>query len=158
MLALGVGTPEAFPPCASPPAPSVFFYPVPAIILPSLPYRNFPRGFFPMATYHWLMNNHDDQLHRLLRQCRDIEVPGDFDANVRRRIRLAQTEGAGVPWLAWLWRPAFSLPVTLAVGLLIGLAGAMFASPQRPPTSRSELTFMAPTTLAGAVLHQETRK
>ena len=60
-----------------------------------------------------MMNQDDDKLRGLLEQWRDIEPAGNFEANVRRRIRLAAIEPQRTPWLAvLLWRPAF---VTAAV-------------------------------------------
>jgi len=94
------------------------------------------------------MNHQDDQLHRLLQHWREVEPAGNFDAQVWRRIR--QSEPARRPWLIdWLPRPAWTLAAAVAVGLVIGIASGVFSAPVVPPTE--QLSFLAPTTLAGAL-------
>jgi hypothetical protein len=90
----------------------------------------------------------DDKLRALLKQWRDIEPAGNFDANVRRRIRLAAAEPRRTSWLAeLLWRPAFATGAALLLSAVIGTwAGMTTANRQQP---RAELQFMAPGTLAG---------
>ncbi|MEI6083594.1 MAG: hypothetical protein WCS70_04760 [Verrucomicrobiota bacterium] len=56
-------------------------------------------------------------LSKLLRQWRDIEPRGDFEANVLRRIRLA---GRAPARPFWLWQPAFSVAAAVIVALVIG--------------------------------------
>ena len=80
----------------------------------------------------------DSDLSKLLRQWRDIEPPGNFEANVRRRIRLATPE----PKPIWLWRPVFA---AVALSILIGASAGILSS--RP--QRAEMEFMSAGTLAG---------
>jgi hypothetical protein len=88
------------------------------------------------------MSQNDDKLSNLLRQWRGVEPPGNFEANVRRRIRLA-AEQPRKSWLAGLlWRPALAAAV---LSILIGSsAGILSARPQQP-----EMQFMSAGTLAG---------
>lgn len=44
------------------------------------------------ASYRWVMNQNEDKLRVLLKQWRDIEPRGNFEANVWRRIRIAAAE------------------------------------------------------------------
>jgi hypothetical protein len=82
------------------------------------------------------MNDFD--LQRLLRRWRDIEPAGSFEANVRRRIRLATPE----PKRIWLWRPAFA---AVALSIVIGALAGVFSFRQQP----AEMKFMSAGTLAG---------
>src|ERR1051325_3290894 len=50
------------------------------------------RGFLFSQTYYWVMNQHNDKLRALLRQWREIEPRGNFEASVWRRIRTAAAE------------------------------------------------------------------
>jgi hypothetical protein len=80
----------------------------------------------------------DPKLTELLRCWRDVEPPANFEANVWRRIRLANAgRPAEVGWLDWLWQPG----VAVLIAAIIGLAVA------HPP--RRELGFMSAGTLAG---------
>jgi anti-sigma factor RsiW len=85
------------------------------------------------------MNENDAKLKALLRHWREIEPPANFEANVRRRIRLAEAEAP--PWL--LWRPAFAMAV--AASIVIGVTGGVLSARQ----TRGELQFMSAGTLAG---------
>lgn len=96
--------------------------------------------------------NRDDQLSALLRQWRDIEAPGNFEANVWRRIRLAQAEPpARITLAEWLrqlvWQPAFSVGVALAI--VIGAVGGMRAAPVPATRAHPEVGFLSAGTLAG---------
>jgi len=95
------------------------------------------------------MNQKDDKLSSLLRQWRDVEPAGNFEANVRRRIRLAVVDSPRSAWLAGLsWRPAIS--VAVAVSVIIGSsAGIVTAVKSARPTS-GELQFLSAGTLAGS--------
>jgi len=93
------------------------------------------------------MSQHDEQLHRLLRQWRDLEPRPAFAVDVRRRIRLAEpvpvNRRAG-------WLPSWaSLGAAVAVALVVGMWSGRQAAPgfAQPPT-----TFMAPDSLAGSYL------
>jgi anti-sigma-K factor RskA len=84
----------------------------------------------------------DDKLNHLLRQWRDIEPSGNFEAGVRRRIRLA--EAPRQSWLGeLLWRPAFAM--ALAVSVLIGASAGTLSSGRQ----HTEMQFMSAGTLAG---------
>jgi hypothetical protein len=83
---------------------------------------------------------YDQQLRQILRHWRDIDPPGDFEANVRHRIRLAEP----ARWQGWfLWRPAFAT-AAIAFSIAIGAAGGAISSPKH-----SEMQFMSAGTLAG---------
>jgi hypothetical protein len=100
------------------------------------------------VAYYWLMNNQDDQLHRLLQQWREIEPAANFEAQVWRRIR--QPAPAWADWLrAWVPRPAVALPVAVAAGVVIGIGSGLFSVPAVPATE--QLSFLAPHTLAGSL-------
>ena len=89
-------------------------------------------------TLYWVMK--DDQLHNLLRQWRDVEAPGNFEANVWRRIRQSEASApTPVGWLEWLWRPGVALAASITVSVMIGVfsgihsAGSRNAALDTPP-------------------------
>ena len=91
------------------------------------------------------MNQNDDKLRALLKRWPDIAPAGNFEANVRRRIRLAATEPQA--WfVALLWRPAF-VTAAIALSIFIGGSAGVFVSRQQ---DRAELQFMSAGTLAGS--------
>ena len=103
------------------------------------------------------MNQNDDRLRALLRQWRDIEPPGNFEANVWRRIRVAEAERPERVSLLdaigrLLWHPAWSVAAALFVAVLVGVWGGVASTSRPTDTSRAELQFMAPGTLAGSYL------
>src|ERR1043166_4010163 len=55
------------------------------------------RGFLFSQTYYWVMNQHNDKLRALLRQWREIEPRGNFEASVWRRIWKAAARQRGGP-------------------------------------------------------------
>lgn len=99
------------------------------------------------------MNHNDDKLRGLLRQWRDIEPAGNFEANVWRRIR-QETSPAPSPvgGFDWLWRPAFVMAASVAVSVTIGavsgvrLAAARNAALDTPPTHTLTGSYLALTT------------
>lgn len=100
------------------------------------------------ATYSWMMNDYDDKLHALLRQWRDIEPAGSFEANVWRRIRQsARPEPVG--WRDWLPQPAWGLAAAVIVGVVVGAGSGWLAAPVTP--AAEQLGFLAPQTLTGAL-------
>jgi len=102
------------------------------------------------------MNQNDDRLRALLRQWRDIEPPGNFEANVWRRIRVAagRPERVGLIEVIGrlLWQPAWSVAAALFVAALVGVWGGVASTSRPTDTSRGELQFLAPGTLAGSYL------
>ncbi|MGD1018097.1 MAG: hypothetical protein ABSA12_02135 [Verrucomicrobiia bacterium] len=103
------------------------------------------------------MNENDDKLRALLRQWRDIEPQGNFEADVWRRIRVAAAvypervsliEAMG----RLLWQPAWSVAAALFVAALVGVWGGVATTSRPADTSRAELQFLAPGTLAGSYL------
>ena len=84
--------------------------------------------------------NNDPKLSELLRRWRDLEPPGDFEANVRRRIRLAATE---IKSIGFFWRPAFAAAIVISV--IIGSSAGVLSSGE----PRAEMQFMSAGTLAG---------
>jgi hypothetical protein len=102
------------------------------------------------------MNQNDDKLRALLRQWRDIEPPGNFEANVWRRIRVADGRPEGVSLIEamgrLLWQPAWPVAAALMVAALVGVWGGVASTSRPADTSRAELQFLAPGTLAGSYL------
>ena len=91
-----------------------------------------------------MMNSNDDKLRALLRQWRDLEPGGNFEANVRRRIRLA-TEQPRQSWHGgFLYRPAFAV-AAIAISIVIGSTAGVLSA--KGPAA--ELQFMSAGTLAG---------
>jgi hypothetical protein len=81
----------------------------------------------------------DSDLSKLLRKWRDVEPAGNFEANVRRRIRLATPE----PKSIWLWRPAFA---AVALSIVIGASAGILSFNRQ----HAEMDFMSAGTLAGS--------
>ncbi len=101
------------------------------------------------------MNRQDDEkLSRLLQRWQEIESPSDFDAQVWRRIRLAESvaQPTFVDWLRELLpQPVLMLTLAAVVGLLVGVSSGLF-SISVPVREREErLGFLGPDTLAGAL-------
>ncbi len=99
------------------------------------------------------MNENDDKLRALLRQWREIEPRGNFEANVWRRIRQSEASAPSpVGWLEWLWRPAFALTASVAVSVMIGAlsgihtAAARNAALDLPPAHTLTGGYLALTT------------
>ncbi len=107
-------------------------------------------------TYHSVMNQNDDKLRALLRQWRDIEPQGNFEANVWRRIRVAADRPERVGLIdvmgRLLWQPAWSVAAALFVAALVGVWGGVASISRPADTSQAELQFLAPGTLAGSYL------
>jgi hypothetical protein len=115
------------------------------------------RGFFSPRTYHPVMNPNDDKLGALLKQWRDIEPRGSFEANVWRRIRVTIDQRPERVSLIdmigrLLWRPAWSVAAALFVAALVGVWGGVASTSRPPDSSRAELQFMSLGTLAGSYL------
>jgi hypothetical protein len=114
-------------------------------------------------TYYSVMSQNDDKLRALLRQWRDIEPRGNFEANVWRRIRTAAAEDApervtlveAIGRL--LWRPAWSVAAAVAMALVVGVWTGIATGPRRD-TSRAELKFLAPGTLAGSYMEMGSKE
>ena len=107
--------------------------------------------------YYWVMNQNDDKLRALLRQWRDIEPRGNFEANVWRQIRTASAERReGISLVEaigrLLWQPAWSVAAALVVALVIGVSSGIAVNSRHADTSRAELQFLASGTLAGSYL------
>jgi hypothetical protein len=101
------------------------------------------------------MKENDDKLNALLRQWRDIEPPANFEANVWRRIRLANVAERErftlSDWLAGLmWRPALGLAAAVIVSALLGSSAAVVTMRRTTDGAARELQFMSAGTLAGA--------
>ena len=115
------------------------------------------RGFLFSPTYYWVMNQDDDKLRALLRQWRDIEPRGNFEANVWRQIRTAAAErrervGLIEAMGRLLWQPAWSVAAALVVAVVVGVWGGVESAPRQTDTSKAELQFLASGTLSGSYL------
>ncbi len=96
------------------------------------------------------MNENDEKLSALLRQWRDVEPAGNFEANVRRRIRLATAEAPRQSWLVeLLWRPAFAVAAAVVLSVAIGSSAGVMTAAKSLRSTRGELQFMSAGTLAG---------
>jgi len=103
------------------------------------------------------MNQNDEKLRALLRQWRDIEPRGNFEANVWRQIRLAAEKRPAQAGLfeamgRLLWQPAWSVAAALLLATFIGVWGGIAFAPRQTDPARAELQFMAPGTLTGSYL------
>src|ERR1041384_7965672 len=101
-----------------------------------------------------MMNENDDKLRALLRQWRDIEPRGNFEANVWRQIRPAAAEqrerGSLLEGMGrLLWRPAWSVAAAVTVAVVVGVWGGVASAPRQTDASKAELQFLAAGTLAG---------
>jgi hypothetical protein len=119
---------------------------------------NKPRGFWPAPAFYWLMNPEDEKLRAIFKQWRDIEPRADFEAAVRRRIRLAQAREP-VPtglagWLgAWARPPAWAAAVALVASVILGASVGVLTAPRPASAAFHELQFMSPGTLAGGYVN-----
>jgi hypothetical protein len=94
------------------------------------------------------MNEHDNQLHRLLQQWPEIDPPADFAAQVWHRLR-EPARPSFADWLrAWLPQPVFATAAAVVIGIVIG-ASSGFSS-VRPATG--QLQFPYPDSLTGNYL------
>ena len=89
----------------------------------------------------------DSELRQLLRHWRDIEPPGNFAANVHRRLRQSADGPPPAWWDRWLWRPSISLGAAVAVAILIGTTVG-----SRTMTRPDATGFLAADTLTGRYL------
>ena len=111
------------------------------------------------------MNGNDDKLKALLKQWRDVEPPANFEANVWRQIRANATQPTERINLIeligrLLWQPAWSMAAALVVAAIVGIWGGVASAPRHQDTSKAELQFLSPGTLAGSYLQmagKETR-
>jgi hypothetical protein len=103
------------------------------------------------------MSQNDDKLGALLRQWRDIEPKGNFEANVWRQIRTTAAERRERVSLVeamgrLLWQPAWSVAAALMLALAVGLWGGVASAPRHTDTLKAELQFLASGTLSGSYL------
>jgi len=102
------------------------------------------------------MSMNDKRLRELLKQWKDTEPCANFEANVWRRIRLAQAEHpkrVSLPQLVqrcWLWRPAMAVAVAVVASVVIGSSAGVLSKRGRTSVAPSELQFLGTGTLAGS--------
>jgi hypothetical protein len=104
-----------------------------------------------------MMTQKDDKLSALLKRWRDIEPRANFEVNVWRRIRLAESEQpervSVVESLRWLlWRPALSMAAALVVSVIIGSSAGVLTASRPGGAAHGELSFLSPGTLTGGYL------
>ena len=109
------------------------------------------------------MNQNDKKLKKLLKNWRDVEPRASFEAHVWRRIRAGRAEQTDrLNWIdligRLLWQPAWSLAAALALALAVGIWGGIASVPHRSDSSKAELQFLAPGTLAGSYLEMVTKE
>jgi hypothetical protein len=107
------------------------------------------------ASYYWVMNQNDDSLRALLKQWREIEPRGNFEANVWRQIRVAAEPAVETAnWIdligRLLWHPAWSVVAAMVVALVVGVWGGIASAPRPIDRPTAELQFLSPGTLAGS--------
>ena len=100
------------------------------------------------------MNNDNEKLNTLLQQWREIEPKASFEADVLRRIHLAQiNEPERVRLIdllqQWLWRPTVAVATAGIVSVIIGTSGGLLTMSKATVTADSEMRFMSQGTLAG---------
>ena len=100
------------------------------------------------------MKPNDDNLSDLLKNWREIEPRASFEADVHRRIRLAQSEQSSrVGWGDWVrsltWQPVLGLAMALAVSISLGLTAGILGASRPANHTPAELQFMSGGTLAG---------
>ena len=105
--------------------------------------------------YYQLMSQNDDKLSALLKQWRDIEPPGNLEANVWRQIRVAAEPAVDtVNWIdvigRLLWQPAWSVVAAMAVAVIIGVWGGIASVPRQIDRPKAELRFFSSGTLVGS--------
>ena len=110
------------------------------------------------------MNPHDDKLSGLLKQWREIEPSARFEADVRRRIRLAEAEEPehiSVIDLLFghrVWQSALTVAAVLVVGVLVGSSLGVVTARRSVPAVSGELEFMSAGTLAGGYVQLAAEK
>lgn len=109
------------------------------------------------------MNQNDEKLSALLKQWRDIEPRANFEANVWRRIRLAQAEQpehvSPIEFLQrLLWRPALATAAAVTISVIVGSSAGVLSISQRPKVASGELDFLSRGSLAGSYLMAGTEK
>ena len=91
----------------------------------------------------------DNPLSDLLHAWKAPPVPGDFDQNVLRRIRLQQPSAPAPGWRGWLLAPA---RIAAAAALAAVLAGG-WAGWRVRPAADPNLAFARPGSVTGSYLH-----
>ena len=110
------------------------------------------------------MNGNYDKLHSLLKRWRDIEPRANFEDGVWRRIRASRSEqGNSISWIDLIARvvrqPSWSAAAALVLALAVGIWGGIVSVPHRADTSsKAELQFLAPGTLAGSYLEMSAKE
>ena len=117
---------------------------------------DFARVFFACVVLP-VMKRNDDKLDALLKQWRNIEPRGNFEANVWRRIRTSRAEQPGRVTLieligGLLWQRAWSVAAALIIAITAGIWGGIASVSRGQDTAKAELQFLAPGTLAGSYL------
>ena len=113
--------------------------------------------------YYQLMKQSDDKLSALLKQWRDIEPPGNFEANVWRQIRTAAEPAVEtVNWIdvigRLLWQPAWSVVAAMVVAVVVGVWGGIASVPQLINGPGTELRFLSSGTLVGSYAQMASKK
>ena len=104
------------------------------------------------------MEQNDKQLSALLKRWREIEPKANFEANVWRRLRLAQAEEperVSVIQLLlrqWLWQPAASIAAAVILSVVLGSSLGVLSAPKVTSTEQRELGFLSSGSLAGGYL------
>ena len=81
----------------------------------------------------------EEQLKALLHQWCDIEPAGNFEVNVRRRIRLAAGHPRQSSLIGLLYRPAFAVAAAVVLSAVIGSSAGLVS---RPRNDGAELQFL----------------
>ena len=98
--------------------------------------------------YYQLMKQSDDRLSALLKQWRDIEPAGNFEANVWRQIRTAAEPAVEtVNWIdvigRLLWQPAWSVVAAMVVAVIAGVWGGIASVPRQIDRPTAEGRYLS---------------
>lgn len=92
----------------------------------------------------------DSDLNALLKNWKAPPVPGDFDQNVWRRIRLRQPVPHQPWWLAWMHSPLRLGAATALLALSLGTWAGLRTRPPAAPAS--SFAFAGGETVTGSYL------
>jgi len=108
------------------------------------------------------MSQNNDKLSALLKQWWDIEPRGNFEANVWRRIRLAEAaQPERVTIAEWLrrliWQPSVSVAAAAVIGMSVGLWNGLGAVAKPRATAQLEFGLPGESSLAGGYIRLASR-
>lgn len=94
----------------------------------------------------------DPELSKLLKNWQTPPVPGDFDQNVWRRIRMRQPAPAPAGWRAWLHAPLRLATAAAMLALSLGTWAGWRTRPTPPAAPAFAFAFASGETFTGSYL------